>query len=151
MLDVIRVSLSNSVLSAAFDTARRAAPREACGLLLGSCGCVTKLAVIRNVAGEAHRFELDGLEAAAVERRAWRKGLSLLGYFHSHPAGSTDPSVLDRCSDPFVGVGPRLRMIVTPAGDWRLFFAQADRWERLTPQWASTIAGCLGRGGSAHG
>ncbi len=113
--------------------ARRAAPREACGLLLGNRAHVRLLVEVRNRAARAGEFELDALDAAAAERAARGAGLELLGYFHSHPLGDATPSALDRAADAFPGCGPRLHLIVTPAGRWRLYCVRREGWESLVP------------------
>jgi len=78
-------------------------PEECCGLLLGSqvgdIAICLEARAARNVTSRNARrqFEIDpeALIAAHREARA-RHGLSILGYYHSHPAGPPRPSASDR-------------------------------------------------------
>jgi proteasome lid subunit RPN8/RPN11 len=78
-------------------------PVEACGVLLGdSRGSDTVLTgwlPARNLLGplEGKRgFLLDPVALLRAEREAARRGLQLLGAWHSHPGGGAEPSARDR-------------------------------------------------------
>ena len=77
--------------------ARRERPRECCGLLLGRGRRVTFAVPMRNVASVATRYRIDA--AAHVELRRVLRGvipaLSIIGVYHSHPAGDASPSETD--------------------------------------------------------
>ena len=77
------------------DRARAAAPREACGLLLGERARVADVVELANVARGLDRFDLDpaGFVRAASDARA--RGLDVVGVWHSHPDGSLAPSAAD--------------------------------------------------------
>src|SRR5947209_5714002 len=71
-------------------------PSECCGMLLGrdiADNGAKRRIVDRLVAGsntfaadeQYHRFSIDPLQQMKVEREAEKEGLSLLGYYHSHP------------------------------------------------------------------
>ncbi|HEX4794563.1 MAG TPA: M67 family metallopeptidase [Humisphaera sp.] len=82
-------------------------PNECCGMLLGrdiaDHGAKRRI-LDRLVAGsntfaadeQYHRFSIDPLQQMKVEREAEKKGLSLLGYYHSHPDHPARPSEYDR-------------------------------------------------------
>jgi proteasome lid subunit RPN8/RPN11 len=84
--------------------ARAAAPREACGLLLGERDgrvlCVRAARELRNLCETTTGFVLDpvGLRDALVEADA--AGLALLGAWHSHPSGHLQLSAQDRAGTP---------------------------------------------------
>jgi proteasome lid subunit RPN8/RPN11 len=84
------------VIDALLAEAARAAPHEACGLLLGR----SPIAAIRptaNVAADpAHRFEIDPAELIAAYKAERAGGPALAGFYHSHPSGSALPSPTDR-------------------------------------------------------
>lgn len=103
-----------------YETCRRAAPAEACGLLAGRGSIATAHYPVANVAlRPAERFEMDPhgqMEAfAAMERR----GEELVAIYHSHPSTGAVPSRADILSANYphafyliVGLppgGPRLR------------------------------------------
>lgn len=92
---LLRRPISRHLLVAA----AAAAPREACGVLLGP-GAATPARILawvplsnRATAGDA--FAFDPLEFLAVEAAARRQGLAVLGTFHSHPHAEPRPSALD--------------------------------------------------------
>lgn len=72
--------------------ATAAAPREACGLLLGTRGRITALAPSRNLAASADAFEID----TALHLRLQRTTRSVVGVWHSHPRGPAVPSARDQ-------------------------------------------------------
>jgi desampylase len=70
--------------------------RECCGLLLGQDARVQKLVLTDNVAPQpVTHFEIDPGTLIAAEKNARGGGLSVLGYFHSHPNGVAQPSDID--------------------------------------------------------
>lgn len=77
--------------------ARSAAPREACGLLLGrASGQITEIIAITNAAATPERrFRMDERELARALTSLPASGLELLGIYHSHPASDPRPSTLD--------------------------------------------------------
>ena len=79
--------------------ARAAAPREACGVMLGArAGDRTAVRAVfeaQNLARGAERFELDPGDVVRAERVARARGLELVGFWHSHPRGPASPSAED--------------------------------------------------------
>ncbi|MBI4718090.1 MAG: M67 family metallopeptidase [Planctomycetes bacterium] len=76
-------------------------PRECCGILIGR---VVENAIradhaiaARNItAGDAHRaFQLDWTSLQAAWNLARRTELAVVGFYHSHPDGGTEPSSAD--------------------------------------------------------
>jgi proteasome lid subunit RPN8/RPN11 len=77
--------------------ARRAAPRECCGLLIGRGRHVSGALAVRNLAPGTMRYEIDP-RAHIDARRVLRQivpPLEILGVYHSHPAGRARPSTTD--------------------------------------------------------
>lgn len=71
-------------------------PREACGLLLGTPGAIARVERTRNVAADPLRtFEIDPAALLRVHREARGAGLAVIGWYHSHPGGSAEPSRTD--------------------------------------------------------
>lgn len=67
-------------------------PRECCGILLGTVAegdvrTVETAVACRNAyeGDQSDRFELDPKDQFEVQREARRRGLEVLGFFHSHP------------------------------------------------------------------
>jgi proteasome lid subunit RPN8/RPN11 len=80
--------------------AAAAYPHECCGALIGSSGrgarVVTDALALANIAGEtSHRFLVGTDEYRKAEAHARNTGLSLLGFYHSHPDAPAQPSQYD--------------------------------------------------------
>lgn len=92
----MRTLVSRSVLDGIEIISTAAAPREACGLLLGEGACVTAMTQADNVSltPKTH-FEIDPRALFAALRAERSGGPALLGYWHSHPSGEAAPSATD--------------------------------------------------------
>jgi proteasome lid subunit RPN8/RPN11 len=90
------VRLAGSVRGQLLSHARREAPRECCGLLLGTGDGICAAVPARNVLADATAYRIDPRDHFAAIRRARAGGLTVLGAYHSHPASAPVPSVRDR-------------------------------------------------------
>ena len=94
-------------------------PREMVGAVAGASAddgaIITAFEPLPNVAGGEDRFGVDPLAFAAVEAGLRDRGHALLGFVHSHPDGSAEPSATDRrelwrdCLQLIVSADDRLR------------------------------------------
>ncbi len=76
--------------------AERESTRECCGLLAGRSGVITHLFRAENVAVDPTRnYEIAPKEIVRLMREFRRKGLELLGVYHSHPNGENEASPRD--------------------------------------------------------
>lgn len=95
-----------------FERARSAAPREACGLLLGRRTPdgieLESLAELPNRARTADAFELEPLDVLAAERAALASGREVVGAWHSHVDAPAVPSVRD-----LAGAGYGLSLVIS--------------------------------------
>ena len=89
------LQVASSVIAALLAEAERAAPNEACGLLLG----LDRIEAIRptvNIAADPRRqFEIDPAALIAAHKAQRAGGGRLAGYYHSHPGGPPEPSATD--------------------------------------------------------
>ncbi len=94
------LTISRPAHAAMLDAAHSAAPREACGLLLGTGSHIESAAPTANVAPDPLRhFEIDPAALIAAHRAARDgSGPHVIGYFHSHPNGLARPSATDAAS-----------------------------------------------------
>jgi proteasome lid subunit RPN8/RPN11 len=76
---------------------RETYPHECCGALLGEGDRVIATHPLPNVTteGPRRRFRIDDKDYLASERQASAAGLSLLGFYHSHPDHPAVPSQYD--------------------------------------------------------
>lgn len=96
---------------------RVAAPEEACGILAGQSGRVTRVIPVTNSLRSPLRYRMDAREQ--IDALFWLEdqGQDLLGIYHSHPAGPQIPSPTDINEFAYP---PALTVIWYPDGDqWR--------------------------------
>jgi proteasome lid subunit RPN8/RPN11 len=72
-------------------------PNEACGVMLGKAGVVTEIVVAGNERTDSarNRYLIDPLAYMKIERDADKRGLQVLGIYHSHPDVAARPSQFD--------------------------------------------------------
>jgi proteasome lid subunit RPN8/RPN11 len=107
------------VARAAIDTivahARATAPDECCGLLVGAFDDVIGATPARNTAGDpARRFFIDPKDHIDGRRHARDRGLAVVGFYHSHPQSSAEPSATDLAEASYAD---HLYLIVSLAAD----------------------------------
>jgi proteasome lid subunit RPN8/RPN11 len=83
------------VLAAIDAHARAEAPRECCGLLLGSLTEIRRAEPTRNLATTTTRYDIDPADHFRILREARAAGLTVIGAYHSHPASAPVPSPTD--------------------------------------------------------
>ena len=75
-------------------------PHECCGFLVGTAGPekVVRVVRARNTRDDSprNRFEIDPGELVKIDRVARAEGLSVIGFYHSHPDAPARPSEYDR-------------------------------------------------------
>jgi desampylase len=91
------VTLSPAAEVAILDHARRQAPDECCGLLIGREDTIVDAVPAANVADEPRRrYRIDPAEHFRVIRAARGRALDVVGAYHSHPRSTAVPSDTDR-------------------------------------------------------
>lgn len=93
----MELAVTSGALATLRKEASRAAPIEACGLLLGQGGLIETAQLCTNVAPDpARHFEIDPAALIAAIRAEREGGVQVIGYWHSHPNGLAEPSATDR-------------------------------------------------------
>jgi len=93
----MEMAVASEVIEQIRKEAARAAPCEACGILLGRAGHIERAAPAANVHPQPERFfEIDPAALIAAHRAARSGGPGVIGYYHSHPEGRAQPSRHDR-------------------------------------------------------
>jgi proteasome lid subunit RPN8/RPN11 len=96
------IRLSEYQLRRIRDHARRDYPYECCGIMIGKPSngdkIVSALRPLKNVHEEGHerRYSISPEDMFKVEREARQLGLSVVGFYHSHPDHPARPSEYDR-------------------------------------------------------
>ena len=91
------VVLGPGVRAAIEQHGRETYPHECCGALLGDGDRIVATHPLSNVTteGPRRRFRVDDKDYLTSERQASAAGLSLLGFYHSHPDHPAVPSQYD--------------------------------------------------------
>jgi proteasome lid subunit RPN8/RPN11 len=92
------VAVPAAVIDAMLAHAAEAAPREACGLLIGHGARVHRAVRARNLAAVDTRYEIAPEDHFAAVRTARRERLEVIGAYHSHPGSAAEPSATDRAA-----------------------------------------------------
>jgi proteasome lid subunit RPN8/RPN11 len=92
---VRRCRLPGPVARAIIEHARVSRPRECCGILLGRSDDILEAAPAPNLAPDPNRFLLDPATHFRIRRDARGRGLTVVGFYHSHPQSPAEPSARD--------------------------------------------------------
>jgi len=97
------LTIPNEVLKQIQAHGERAYPNEGVGLLLGTISgsdrAATGILELTNswpAEEQFHRYQVDGQAMLKAELEAARRGLDILGFFHSHPDHPAEASATDR-------------------------------------------------------
>ena len=94
-VDDAPLRLAAPLVDAMVRAAVEAAPREACGLLVGRTGEVMRVVAAGNTDPSPARYRVAADDHFAALRAARRDGLEVIGAWHSHPHGPPEPSPTD--------------------------------------------------------
>jgi proteasome lid subunit RPN8/RPN11 len=76
--------------------AREDAPREACGLIAGRGDRASEIIPVANIADDpVHAYHMDEIALVKAFTSIEARGLEVVGFYHSHPAGEPIPSRTD--------------------------------------------------------
>ncbi|WP_247118747.1 Mov34/MPN/PAD-1 family protein [Kordiimonas marina] len=131
--------LSGAHLSALEAEAKRAAPHEACALLVGvrtdDAVTVSDIHISPNVtAGNpARMFEVDPGLHLRLQRQARDGGLAVVGVWHSHPGGAARPSAEDRARSEMAGWCWLITGMSGNVMETQAFLAKEDDAHQLEP------------------
>lgn len=99
----MKVSIKKALQSEIFKHLESCYPNEGGGFLLGTSNsdtvAVSETIQIQNVfeaAEQHHRYAMTPQDWIKLEDEADARGLTLVGYFHSHPDSPAIPSIFDR-------------------------------------------------------
>ncbi|MCR4320525.1 MAG: M67 family metallopeptidase [Candidatus Brocadiaceae bacterium] len=94
------LGIDNDKLHFIKDQVKKSYPYECCGLLIGTDTSEKKVVEVRPVqnknAERTHdRYEIEGKEFVKIDKEASKKGLQIIGIYHSHPDHPAIPSAYD--------------------------------------------------------
>jgi proteasome lid subunit RPN8/RPN11 len=89
------ITIVQRVLDDVLAHAREEAPRECCGLLVGSPERILDSVRAHNLADGTTRFRIDPRDHFRAIRDARARQLDVIGFYHSHPRSPAYPSETD--------------------------------------------------------
>jgi len=89
------IAITSDILRAIVAHAAEAAPRECCGLLVGTRCRIDERVPTRNVDPNPARFQINPVEHIELNRRLRGSGRAVVGVYHSHPRSAAEPSDSD--------------------------------------------------------
>ena len=94
---------------------KECAPLEACGLLAGKDGAVSRVFLIKNQAHSPEKFKMEPVEQVQALHWMDTNKLDLLAIFHSHPTGPDILSTTDIAAAAYEVV----QIIWSPSETWQ--------------------------------
>lgn len=93
---MVEVTMPDAVVRSLVAHARREAPNECCGLLLGSGSEIVEALQATNISETPLRtYTIDPADHFRALRAARELGLDVIGAYHSHPRSAARPSATD--------------------------------------------------------
>jgi [CysO sulfur-carrier protein]-S-L-cysteine hydrolase len=89
------ITLSSHLLSAMIEHARRELPNECCGVLIGEQGVFERVIPVTSIHPAPDSYFMSPEEQVEIFTELGEEGGSLLGIYHSHPKGPSEPSSMD--------------------------------------------------------
>lgn len=87
--------IAQNIIERIIGHAKREAPIEACGYLVGMDDRIIEVYVMKNIDGREDHFSFDPQEQFVAHKYARQAGLKIIGIYHSHPATPARPSAED--------------------------------------------------------
>ena len=113
--------------------AREDAPRECCGILIGTRDRVVGAVRAANLAENVSRFLIDPRDHIRAHREARAAGLDVIGFYHSHPHSEATPSPTDLAEASYAGCVYLIVGFVDGSEDVRLYRFTGGSFETIQP------------------
>jgi proteasome lid subunit RPN8/RPN11 len=111
--------------------ARAARPRECCGILLGSGDEIVEGVQARNLDDDPARFLIDPKDHIEARRSARARGVQVVGFYHSHPHSSAEPSTSDAAEASYADHLYLIVSLLPPSPRARLFAFDGCRFAEV--------------------
>jgi proteasome lid subunit RPN8/RPN11 len=129
----VAVDVRHAVIETVVAHARREAPLECCGLLVGGSGGIEEAVPARNELASPARYRIDPADHFALIRRLRGTPHQIVGAYHSHPASAPVPSETDVAQAYYSDfVWLIVSLVNTSEPDVRLFQIAGGTWREIT-------------------
>jgi proteasome lid subunit RPN8/RPN11 len=91
-------------------------PEEGCGLLAGTADVTHRVLPITNILHSHNRFRMDPEQQVTSMLAIREAGMQLVGIFHSHPHGPSQPSTIDMLEAAY------------PEAAYLVFWFETEKW-----------------------
>ena len=115
------ITIVQRVLDEIWAHAHAEAPRECCGMLVGTCDRVLESVRATNLESGTTRFQIDPRDHIRALREARVKRLDVVGFYHSHPRSRAYPSETDIAECGYADALHLIAGFAEPGDDTKLF------------------------------
>jgi [CysO sulfur-carrier protein]-S-L-cysteine hydrolase len=115
------ITIVQRVLDDVRDHARADAPRECCGLLIGTSERIVDSVRALNLHEGTTRFLIDPRDHVRAIRESRARQLDVVGFYHSHPRSPAYPSETDVAESGYAGALHLIVGIGAQGAESRLF------------------------------
>ena len=95
MVSVDSINISTKFKNSMVKQALKEAPNECCGVLLGRNNIIERIVPMQSTDPSPDTYFMDPVQQVEMFAEMEKRGESLLGIYHSHPAGPRQPSGAD--------------------------------------------------------
>ena len=125
------ITIVQQVLDDVRQHAEAEAPRECCGVLIGTGTRIVEAVRATNLAEGTTRFLLDPHDHIRAMRDARSRALDVIGFYHSHPRSRAYPSETDVAESGYAGAMHLIVGVNEHGREARLFLIDRTRLEEL--------------------
>ena len=115
------ITIVQRVLDDVWAHARAEAPRECCGMLVGTGDHILESVRATNLESGTTRFQIDPGDHMRALREARAKRLDVVGFYHSHPRSRAYPSETDIAESGYADAFHLIAGVAEHGNDTRLF------------------------------
>ncbi|HUR35182.1 MAG TPA: M67 family metallopeptidase [Vicinamibacterales bacterium] len=125
------ITLVQRVLDDVRRHAAAEAPRECCGVLIGSAERILEAVPAVNLAEGTTRFQIDPHDHIRAMREARCRALDVVGFYHSHPRSPAYPSDTDIAESGYAGAVHLIVGVGAAGREARLFLIEGSGAKEL--------------------
>ena len=122
---------AQKVIDVVVSHARREAPAECCGVLIGDAAAIAEALPTGNLSENPNRFLIDPKGHLDALRQARALGLDVIGFYHSHPHTAARPSERDLAEVSYPDLLMMIVSVQSASADVQVFRMAGDRFAEV--------------------